>query len=772
MASGFIKFAIAYVIGVFLAPQVDLFSAVLFLAVFLVVYGTGRLLFKGWNQRLFVIVCALAFGVVMGNWASDEKLNEINQLTGKYVTMTGCITELPQEQEGGNFSYAVTTVGMEYLGEQHHTGDLIRVTSKEQFSFGDTIVVRGFLKPLNQKMNRHDFDMERYYKSRGIFYRLYAEEISLSPDKVRFRTLPFYSNMLKNHLSNLIDQYFAGDSAAVLKAAATGNKHTFSKEFETLLYQTGTMRYIYSPYIHILILLALVSALFGGLHKDKRDYIVVGVLLLYAAANSSSPIFAKAALLMVGGILFAKRYGYTHFPDLLAMVVIVITLTNPLYVYDIGFTVSVAASLLIYHFRDYTDRLFLSVRNYKLRKLLSLWVLTLVGLSPLAAYFFDGVSVYSGLLMLVCLPLIVGLLAAAAVFFLVCTIFGNALFTEYLLMGPVYLLQQIPVLVSKLPFYYVLVPRPSGLFLVTLYSILPLLKWAQWGEWRTRKFKVVACAATGFSIALLISGIAVLGKLNITFVNVGQGDGAVLHIPFRETVLIDGGGGEEFSSYDAGEQLYLPYLYREGYYDIDFAVVSHYHKDHCMGIIAAMKHLKVQNLLMPAVEPDNPYRQELEQLAEEHGTTIHYLESGNVIKFNSGLELKVLAPDAGTRQYYSDANDTSIVLEVAYGAFRALFTGDATVAVEEQLMGRLADYDLVKVPHHGSRTSSSEAFVQEAKPEVAVVSVGENNVYNLPNAEVLKRYEDIGAQVLQTAEQGDITIFADKQARMKIDSFR
>ena len=772
MASGLIQFAVAYVIGVYFASRVDMFSPILFLLVFCIVNAVIFLVFKKYNKRLLIVVCAAAFGLVMGNAASDEKLNEINQLEEKYVTMTGCITELPRMNEDGNFSYVVTTVKMEYMGEQHHTGDLIRVTSKEQFAFGDTIEVRGFLKRMNQKMNKHDFDLERYYKSRGIFYRLYAEEISESAAKVRFRTLPFYSNMLKNHLSNVIDQYFAGDSAAMLKAVITGNKHTFSEDFENLLYRTGTMRYFYAPYIHLLILLGIIAGLFGGIRKERRDYIVVGVLLLYAAVNSSSPIFAKAALLTVAGILFSKRYGYTHYPDLLAMVVLIITLLNPLYVFDVSFTMSVAASLLIYHFRSYTDRLFLFVQNHKVRKLLSLWVLTTVGLSPLAAYFFDGITVYSGLLLIVYLPLVAGVLAFSLPFFLACMLFGSALGTEYLLMGPAYLLQKIPVWVSRLPFYYVMVPRPSELFLVTAYSFLPLLKWAEWGERKTLKFKLTACTAAGFSIALLISGAMLLGKLNITFVNVGQGDGAILHIPFRETILIDGGGGTEFSAYDPGERLYLPYLNREGYYNIDFAVVSHYHKDHCMGIIAAMKNLNVRNVLLPAVDPDNAYRVEIEQLAAENGTEIHYLEPGDTIRFRSGLALKVLSPDQETRQGYTDENDTSIVLDVTYGEFKALFTGDISDHIEDKLYGQLEDYDLVKVPHHGSRTSSSEEFVEKTDPEAAVVSVGENNVYNLPNEEVIQRYMDSGAQVLMTSELGDITVLADKKANMRIDAFR
>ena len=185
-----------------------------------------------------------------------------------------------------------------------------------------------------------------------------------------------------------------------------------------------------------------------------------------------------------------------------------------------------------------------------------------------------------------------------------------------------------------------------------------------------------------------------------------------------------------------------------------------------------MKNLNVRNVLLPAVDPDNAYRVEIEQLAAENGTEIHYLEPGDTIRFRSGLALKVLSPDQETRQGYTDENDTSIVLDVTYGEFKALFTGDISDHIEDKLYGQLEDYDLVKVPHHGSRTSSSEEFVEKTDPEAAVVSVGENNVYNLPNEEVIQRYMDSGAQVLMTSELGDITVLADKKANMRIDAFR
>ncbi len=771
MSSACVKAAVAYVMGIYAASRIDLVYAMIFAACFGIVTLIKFILTKRISSTMILIVTAAAAGVIACQYSADTQLQSIGVLEEKYVTIEGGITELPEIKEDGLYNYIVTTVKTEYNGQTYPAGDQIRVSSRERLRFGEHVRVKGFLRTLQEPGNTGEFDAARYYKSHGIYLKMYAHECQSLGDRLGFCSLHYFVNSFRSKIGNKINHYFNGDNAAMLKAVLTGNKDEFSPDFEKLSYRTNTMRYLYSPYIHMLMIMGIIGFFFHNLKKNVRDWILIAVLILYAGINSNTPIFAKTCLLTAFGTWFLRRYGYSHLPDLLSFVVLVVTCLNPLYAFDTGFILSVSCSILIYNFRELTTAVILPIRGKLLRKTLVMWILTSIGMMPLCAYFFSGIAPYSPLLILIYMPCIILLVLISPLFFFVQAVFGQGLMLDYFMTGMLFILRKIPELVDRIPFSYIRMGSPSLLFLAVFYLGLMVVKWVRWQELHEKKTLAAISVGTGFAAVLVVFWIMSLGKLSMIFVNVGQGDGAILHIPMRETIIIDGGGGAEYSAYDAGEKVFLPYLSRMGYNTIDLAVVSHYHKDHCLGVIAAMKELRVRDVLMPDVEPENEYRTEIEQIALEKGINIHYLERGKMIQFPSGLAIRVLAPDETVRRDYTDLNETSLVLEVIYGEFKALFTGDMTAKIEEQLEGSFSDCNVVKVPHHGSKTSSTEAFIRETRPEIAVVSVGEDNTYGLPDTDVIQRYRFAGAAVLMTSDMGDITITTDKDANIKLSAF-
>lgn len=771
MTSALVKAAVAYIVGIYAASRFDAVFTIVFAAAFSFVVLIRFLVTRRASGTMLLIVAAVTAGILGYQYASDSGLRRLGPLEENYVTLEGGITELPEAKEDGLYSYVLTTVRVTYNGQEYTAGDSVRVTSREQLQFGEHVTVRGFLERLREPGNTGEFDGARYEKSHGIYYKLYARECQRMGDKLGFYSLHYFVNSCRDKIGSQIGQYFSGDDAGLLKAVLTGNKDEFSEDFEKLSYRTSTMRYLYSPYIHMLMIMGILGMVFGRLKKKTRDWILIGVLVLYAGINSSTPIFAKTCLLTAAGTWVLQRYGYSHLPDLLSFVVLAVTGLNPLYAFDVGFILSVSCSILIYHFWEFTAGIVAPVPGKLLRRTLGMWLLTSVGMLPLCAYFFEGVAPYSPLLILIYMPCIILLIVLSPIFFLLQAAFAQGFFLDYFMTGMLFILRKIPVLVSRIPFSYVRIGRPSLLFLAVFYIGLKVLYWLRWRELGEKKAVITISAGAGFAVVLACFWIASWGKLSLIFVNVGQGDGAVLHIPMGETVIIDGGGGTEYSSYDAGEKVFLPYLSRKGYHTIDLAVVTHYHRDHCLGVIAAMEELRVRDVLMPDVEPENEYRQEIQRLAAEKDINIHYLEPEQIIRFPSGLSIRVLGPSSAKARQAEDPNDTSLVLEVAYGEFKALFTGDMTADVEEQLAGKFTDCDLVKVPHHGSKTSSTPAFIQAVQPEAAIVSVGEDNTYGLPDEEVIQRYQAAGAAVLSTAVLGDITVTADKAGNMKISAF-
>ena len=252
-----------------------------------------------------------------------------------------------------------------------------------------------------------------------------------------------------------------------------------------------------------------------------------------------------------------------------------------------------------------------------------------------------------------------------------------------------------------------------------------------------------------------------LDSMYVHFISVGQGDAAAVTIPHKMKILSDGGGGTEYSTYDPGRHEFLPYLIDNGFLDIDMALVSHFHKDHVMGIIAAMEELKVRNLYIPDVLPRDELRKLLIKTAEENETTVHYINKSGTIKLINNVEIDVIMPF--DRSMSSGVNEQSVLYRVRYGDFSVLFTGDIGIEEENTLVDRGIDLkaDILKVPHHGSANSSSEKLLKAVAPDIAIAGLGQDNTYGFPKADALKRYKKYNIPFFATAMSGNIVVKAE-----------
>ncbi|MGH7582430.1 MAG: DNA internalization-related competence protein ComEC/Rec2 [Gemmatimonadales bacterium] len=246
--------------------------------------------------------------------------------------------------------------------------------------------------------------------------------------------------------------------------------------------------------------------------------------------------------------------------------------------------------------------------------------------------------------------------------------------------------------------------------------------------------------------------------LTLVFVNVGQGDGALIETPGGHWVEVDAGPVD--NGYDAGLRAMVPELLRRHAARIDLFVLSHAHRDHVGGGVAVMDRIPV----VLAVEPgelfsDAAYDSWLGALAAHH-VRWHAALAGAHWMIDS-VQFRVLHPPTPWPREGEDLNEDSIVLEVSYAGFRALLMGDAGFVAESVLAGTLRPADVLKVGHHGSSTASSDAFLAAVHPRVAVVSVGRYNRYGHPSPETMRRLAHAGAMVLRTDQRGTVTVTTD-----------
>jgi competence protein ComEC len=257
------------------------------------------------------------------------------------------------------------------------------------------------------------------------------------------------------------------------------------------------------------------------------------------------------------------------------------------------------------------------------------------------------------------------------------------------------------------------------------------------------------------------------GKLEVSVLDVGQGDSIFTAFPDGRTMLIDGGGqpGSEWvgghrSGIDIGEQVVSPYLWSRGVKHLDVVALTHAHHDHLDGLHSVIQNFRVGELWIGRDEETAAFETLLKE-ARERGIRIVHEVSGN--KFNwDGITGDVLWP-ADLTPVNEASNDDSLVLRLEDGSVRFLLAGDIQKKVEQRLVAQHAEItaDFLKVPHHGSKTSSTPDFVGAVAPKVAVVSAGEANPFGHPAPGTIERYAQAGVHLLRTDRDGIVTALTD-----------
>lgn len=247
--------------------------------------------------------------------------------------------------------------------------------------------------------------------------------------------------------------------------------------------------------------------------------------------------------------------------------------------------------------------------------------------------------------------------------------------------------------------------------------------------------------------------------LKVVFFDVGQGDSIFIETPERQQVLIDGGPDSTILSKLAKEM---------SFYDrtIDLVILTHPEKDHLFGLLEVLKRYKIKNILWTGVMRDISELEEWKNLIEKEGAEIKIAKAGQRIVLKDlepKIFLDILYPFENLEgQEFENSNDTSIVAKLVFDSDYFLFTGDISKKIEEKLVLQdiNLDSDVLKVAHHGSKTSSSLEFLEKVSPEFVVIQVGENS-YGHPSPEVLANLEQFGIQILRTDINGDIKIVSD-----------
>lgn len=379
---------------------------------------------------------------------------------------------------------------------------------------------------------------------------------------------------------------------------------------------------------------------------------------------------------------------------------------------------------------------------------------------------------------IVCILLISPLMLSASLFFLTLCL-HPMLATLFAIptAGLLHAIQGSIFYLTQQPLSEVRTAQPAlwrVLFLLLLWSI------ALW-MLRSSTYRYRAgLAAVVFSCAILVLPSSLHlqpNRLEVTAIDVGQGDSILVASPNGKTMLIDAGGpvGEaemaQHSSYDFGEEVVSPYLWGRGISHLDILVLTHAHSDHMGGMPAVLRNFHPRELWVSA-DPDAETYRRLLQWAVQYGVQIRHLHRGNSIEW-SPIRIDILAPSNSDATGRAPSNNDSLVLRLSWQAASLLLEGDAEKQSEEEMLAQSHPMKstLLKIGHHGSRTSTTPEFLSAVSPQIALISDGKNNHFGHPRPEVLERLQEHHTQTYRTDLHGAVSVFLAPDGTFQTSTF-
>jgi competence protein ComEC len=684
----------------------------------------------------------------------------------------------------------------------------IRVTVLKpgDYRIGDRVRLTAKLRWPRNFGNPGEFDYEAYLAREGIAAT--AVVPNASAIEVVDRSWAFPSSAIESiraRCARLIDSNLDYPEREEMRALVIGDRGGIGRELREAFALTGMAHLLVISGLHLSlvaaaafasmrVMLSFVPTLTIRGWTNKATACGAGIAVAGYAAIAGHHVSTVRALVMVISYVAAVTLDRSReVLASLALAAMVICLWLPGSTADIGFQLSFVSVLAIVlgmrryeaWWRSYRERTkFFPRRMQRLARIaagvggyvaVSFWALT--GTAALTAYHFNQFSMVGIIANAVVVPIMggagtVGGLCAA----LIGSFFpqGGALMMRLagrcLAAGTV-----LARWFAAWPGAWVRVFTPTPIELALVYALLlmwltaPLKAAARPGEHAIGPQPSAAPRWRRRCLAMVLAALVVDGgywtydryfnrALRVTFLSVGQGDGAVVRFPGSRVMLIDAGGS--FSDeFDPGERMVAAYLWSRKIMHVDYLVLTHPELDHFGGFnFVARNFTPSEFWTIAASSPDIKYEALLEVLAAA-GVRLRLMDSGAPPEQIGGVGIDCLnpAPILPPRR-----NDSSMMLMLSLGPNRILFTGDVEARGEEAVIARGNDLraTVLKVPHHGSDTSSTPVFIAAVRPAVAIISLGYRNRYDFPSAAVVRRYREAGARVIRTDECGAVTIAA------------
>ncbi|MCL2376181.1 MAG: DNA internalization-related competence protein ComEC/Rec2 [Defluviitaleaceae bacterium] len=705
---------------------------------------------------------------------TDPLLEEVAQRHG-FVRIEGIVEDVSTTRTGRqrvSIRTIAFRIGPSEEVHQSALGIVAYLPEDVTVSLGQRILVSGYLLPLDGPRNPGGFDEFQFLRSRGIDYKIFAEaasayEIILTPT--------MHIRNFGVHLSAVFDEVLPPWAAGIMKAMIVGDRTSLDNEVREMYRSVGMFHILVVSGLHVSILaIALEKSLaFFGVSLKRRSLLTIVFIVLFAILTGAGVATVRAAIMGIA-LVISGLVGYENdTPTSMSLAAIALLLYQPLFLFDPGFIYSFSVVLALSLGTTPTDKALamLATRHSRLAPLLNNWYVKkyLAGtLAANAAYFivnawlFYEVSPVSPLVNFILLPSVFFVIVLGFAIAIIGIFGAIGLFLANILAFPLWILLTIYNFVIswslRLPYATMVTGQPSlAVLLISVAAIIAFLYIMHADKNIAKRLRIVGITMlVGFSASFIVARAS--PYIHITFLDVGQGESVVVSRG-TSAIIIDGGGafGRDVGE-NVGTHTLMPYLSYRGITQAT-AIATHNHRDHTLGLVEAMYAGRIEHLILAYAnsEPEYYMYQAMQHAATATNTPISYISAGDVIEFG---DMRIYALFPYNERTFRETNNASLVLLLVHGENSILLTGDIYVAVEEYLVARgtQINVDILQLAHHGSRTSTSDAFLTATSPQLAIISSGRNNMFGHPHPTVTRRLHEHDVPYHNTATHGAILI--------------
>ena len=747
------------------------------------------------DMGAFVVIF---FTLIMGFMLMSNEIttrNHIYDLKENTVIVQGKIYKIENTAFGTN----IYLKGVEVEnGEKSVSVKRIFVNTEKipNVKIGNIIKVRGKLRQFEEAANKGNFDSRKYYLSLGFYGKIEAGTIEvINSDYSGIRQGLYELRMeIIERLEKLCSDNngifsIINNKNGIIGAIIFGDKTDLDSDIKELYSVSGIAHILAISGLHISFIGMAIYRLLRRRFRFLFSAAVSIPVVLSFGIMSGFGISTIRAIIMfilkiIGEVLGRKYDAITA----ISLAGFVLLLQNPFVVCNSGFQMSFGAIIAIVLILPIVEEI-LNTDNKIIKVLSANFTISLV-MNPILAWNYYELPTFSFLLNIVVVPLMSVVIVSSIVgIFCSCIMFGFGKVVIFPGCGILELYTFLCNIINKSSVASIVVGQPKVTIIIVYYAILLVvlfgLKNIRTKYTRAEKERNIIKKETGLVLEkkakkerrikgqnvkvrlACIVGFLLLNCLiyyipnpgfYITFIDVGQGDGILIHGDNGMKVMVDGGSTSEKQ---VAKNCIVPYLKAEGIGTIDYSIITHTDKDHISGILEILENnnsnrIRIKNLVMPDINMKDDTYNELIEKAKLKKINVLYIKKGDTLSLGK-TKIKCIYPETTTTA--SDKNDYCTVLSVKNKTSKILLTGDISKEIEEKIKDDIEEnYTVLKVAHHGSNYSSSEKFLKKVNPKYSIISVGKNNSYGHPGNETMERLRKQGGVIYRTDEKGGITI--------------